>query len=850
MKKRTATLFLAAWLQLCLSAYSQDGLLNDKTSFPEAVTHLQDHTDTTAVSQGYSVLQIPIAGRVTDQEGTPLPGVSVFIKGMSRGTTTDNNGNFAIDAKIGDVLVFSSVSYQTREVRISRTSMMIELSLRVHPLEELVVSGNVAAIQRKADVSSVTVLTARDIEALPGFNLVNMLEGVVPGVTFSSLGTSVGTNFGEYFDPRIQLRGAAKITGVGDASNVKIFVDGVVYAAGSTYLAMINKESIERIEIVRGPSAATLYGSGAGGGVILVFTKRGRANETAINIKTGVGFQQSEFREDKPFQQQHNLEVYQGNKNLRYLIGGSYRTQEDYLPKGSVRIAGGYANFMYDIGKFRFMLSNNYNVNNMVNSRNPVYDAVSGTGTYFYTYNDSAYIKNPTRLNTGSVSLNTIFEATSWWTHNLVLGYSNNTYRFVADPSVYTDTTLIKYYMRHQSEVVAQDYRSIDKTPTISYNNVVRLDNLPYDFTMNILSGAEYSNTQHDVTIFNNFLYYRTGSGYTYSANRVGSTPFFKFNREFTGAFLQMTPSYRQKYFLVLGGRYEKSNVAVAVFNPKVGLTANFDVSTFTIKPRISWGRGITPPPYFITHPNPSFGPVVFLANPDIKPQEQSGTDAAIELFDKKGNFRLEVIRYDNTVENGFNVERDNSRPPYLYIKYINMGKFANRGWEFSSEYQLSQLRITGNYSIIRSTFIDSFAGRKVFYRGDRVDMTPSYSAGASLTYTTGTLFRTSDGFTATVSIISSGKMFTFEGYRYNIDFARWRAGNGIRPVANDYYYETRAVTRFNLNVEYMLHRKLRFFVQGLNFTNNTAPDWDRSYPVAGASWLFGLKVNVLSAKN
>src|SRR6476646_9711231 len=109
-----------------------------------------------------------IPGRVTDEEGSPIAGVSVLIKGTKTGTITDNNGNFSIHAGIGEILVFSSVSYGTKEIKIANASISIKLSLQIKPLEELVVSGNVVAVKRKADVSSVTVLTGKEIAALPG----------------------------------------------------------------------------------------------------------------------------------------------------------------------------------------------------------------------------------------------------------------------------------------------------------------------------------------------------------------------------------------------------------------------------------------------------------------------------------------------------------------------------------------------------------------------------------------------------------------------------------------------------------------------------------------------------------
>jgi outer membrane receptor protein involved in Fe transport len=778
-----------------------------------------------------------ITGRITDEDGSPITGVSVIVKGTKTGTATNDNGSFSIEASNGNILVFSSVSYGTKEVKITGQSITIKLSLQVKSMEQLVVSGNIVATKRKADVYSVTLLTGKDIEVLPGFNLVNVLEGVVPGVTISSLGTTLGRT-GEYFNSRIQVRGA----------DVKVYVDGVVYAAGSAYLAMINKDDIDKIEIVRGPSAATLYGSGAIGGVILIYTKKGSFNKTAINVKTSFGFQKSDYtKNDKQFQQIHNVEFYQGIKNFSYVIGGNYKTQNDYLPKGSLKTGNGYANFTYNTGKFKFILSNNYNLTNIIGSRFPVFDTITGAGDFFRYYKDSAYFKMPYKIQSGSVSFNTSFQPTSWWTHNLVVGYTENRYHALTDVGVYTDTTLIKYY--GGGGLVAQDWTSRDRTPTLSYNNVIKIGNLYDQFKMNILSGFEYSNTKHDEIIYNNEIHYTTAAGFTYFPNSVTGPPFYNYNRTFTGAFLQLSPSLQDKYFLVAGLRYEKSNVSIAVVNPRIGFTTNFELSHYIIKPRINWGRSITPPPYYITHPRPSFGPFTFLANPDIKPQEQSGGDVAVEAYDKKEKFKMELIHYDNVITNAFATKRTvTNNGANLIISYINIGKYSYKGWEFSAEYKIGHFKITGNYSTIKATYIDSFIGRKTFYKGDRIDYTPDYSAGASLNYALPKLFGKSDGLSATLSTTSSGGMIALDSYRNTIDFARWLAGSGPLPNDNDYYGETSAVTKYNLNLDYQFQHNLKFFVQVQNFTNNTKTDFDKSYPVPGASWMFGLNMNFSKA--
>ena len=776
-----------------------------------------------------------ITGRVTDESDNPISGVTVLIKGTKTATATANNGAFSIQASLGNVLVFSAVSYETKEVKITTASTVIRLSLHVRPLEQLVVSGNVVATKRKADISSVAILTGKDVEALPGFNMVDILEGVVPGITVSS---SISQGFrGQYFRSGLLVRG----------SPIKIYVDGIEYATSDRFdfLAMINKDDIDRIEILRGPSAATLYGSGALGGVMLITTKKGIMDKTTINVKASVGFQRSKYTEkEKQFQQVHNAEFYYSIKNFNYVIGGDYRSQDDYLPKGSLKSGGGYGSFTWAPGKFKFILSSDYNANSTTDPRVSVFDKLTDVGDFFWHNSDSAYVKGTSQLYSGTISLSTNFRPTSWWTHNLILGYSENRFRYFTDASLYIDTTLITYYVNRGEEVQAQDWTYKDKTPSSRYNNLIKIGKPKGEFKMDILSGFEYSYTKHTETIYYNSLNYTTSGGFSYTPNLITGAPLRIYKRESTGAFLQLSPSWKEKYFLVAGLRYEKTNVSAAVVNPRIGFTTNFESSGFIFKPRINWGRSITPPPYYITHPRPPQGRFIFVANPDIKQKEQSGAEIAMEAYDKDDKFKFEIIRYDNIIKNDFTTRRTVTNNNIIF-SYDNIGKYAYRGWEFLAEYKFNNLKITGNYSIINATYIDSFAGRKTFYKADRVDNIPNYAAGASVNYVFHKLIGNSDLFAITVSLTSSGKMIALNDYQYEIAVAKWLLGSGSPPDGNSYYRETSGVTKFNLNMNYQFNSNIDFFMQVQNFTNNTMPDWDKGSPLPGASWMFGLKLNV-----
>ncbi len=629
------------------------------------------------------------------------------------------------------------------------------------------------------------------------------------------------------------------------------------FAAGVLYLAMLNKDDIDRIEVVRGASAAAIYGSGANGGVILVFTKKGRTNKTTVDVRTSAGFQNSPYVK-RPFQQNHSIEISQGIKNFSYAIGGNYRTQQDYLPHGSLTTTSAYANFSYNIGKFNIELNNSYNTARMLNSWNSVYDDIPDPYKFFILDKSPAYYKNHTDVYTGVVALRTIYKPTDWWTHDLVLGYTKNKYPGYTDNSVLNDTALISFYTVNGRGLYFSNFTNNDFTKNLRYANTISINKPGDRFSTNILSGFEYSKYEKALTGSYMCIKYARNTGFryqpfTYDAN----DPLLSYPVENKSVFLQLSPTIRDKYFFVAAIRYNASNIATAALNPKIGFTTNFSSGGFIFKPRINYGIGITSPPYSAKHPRINNNPnVTYLANPDIKQQDQRGPEIAIEAYSKNDKFKAEIIRYDNVVTNGFIFQSINrpitGYPRHVDYIWINTGKYTNKGWEFSASYHLGNFKISGNYSIIKSVYVDSFDNYgKVYLKGDKVPYSPGYSGGLSLNYSFPKLFGKADPLSATVSLVSSGKMYALDYYNYYLESSKIDPnGPDPYPDYDSFYYTTPAITKFNFDLEYQFHPMVKFFVQAENFTNNTTPDWDRSKPVSGASWMFGMKLNFMKSNN
>lgn len=225
-----------------------------------------------------------VSGKVISNiDGVALPGVNVVLKGTQTGANTDAAGVYAIDVTGSNpVLVFSYIGYETREVAVG-TRSVIDLTLTegAETLQEAVVTALGIKREKRSLGYSVPELKGSDLTNVPQENAINSLAGRVPGVAINQT-SGVGSSIS------VVIRGAKSLTG----DNQPLFViDGVPVASGLNNLRSmgdrnnvdygnaisdLNPEDVESISVLKGPSAAALYGSRAGNGVILVTTKKGQ----------------------------------------------------------------------------------------------------------------------------------------------------------------------------------------------------------------------------------------------------------------------------------------------------------------------------------------------------------------------------------------------------------------------------------------------------------------------------------------------------------------------------------------------------------------------------------------------
>lgn len=251
------------------------------------------------LSQTIMAQETTVSGTITDESGMPLPAVNVIEKGTSNGTSSDFDGNYSITVSDNAILIFSSLGYTSKEMETENRSILnVSLLEDLQMLDEVVVTALGIKKERKALGYAVQEIKGGDLLEARETNLVNAMSGKVSGLQVIR-----GSN-GPASSSKIVLRGNNSLTG---DNQPLIVVDGVPmdnFTGGENEgyfnpsadlgngLGDINPDDIESMTVLKGASAAALYGSRAGNGVILITTKTGTTQKgLGITVSTSTGFQ-------------------------------------------------------------------------------------------------------------------------------------------------------------------------------------------------------------------------------------------------------------------------------------------------------------------------------------------------------------------------------------------------------------------------------------------------------------------------------------------------------------------------------------------------------------------------------
>lgn len=230
--------------------------------------------------------QIEVSGSIKDKEAQVLlPSVSVTIKGTSKGVTSDFGGFYRIQTKIGAILVFSYLGYQTKEIKVTTKSLNITLKEETENLDEIVLIGYGSS--KKQDLTgSVTRITEKDFQVGFVTNVEQLIANKIPGLQITPVSGRPGA--GSSF----LVRGGASL---GASNNPLFVIDGnpIGLSDGPGVLSALNPSDIASFDVLKDAAAAAIYGSRGSNGVILITTKKGTSDQLKFSFSTKASLSQN-----------------------------------------------------------------------------------------------------------------------------------------------------------------------------------------------------------------------------------------------------------------------------------------------------------------------------------------------------------------------------------------------------------------------------------------------------------------------------------------------------------------------------------------------------------------------------
>ncbi|MFY9151396.1 MAG: TonB-dependent receptor plug domain-containing protein, partial [Prolixibacteraceae bacterium] len=226
-----------------------------------------------------------VSGNVTDSKGDVIPGVTVLLKGTTKGTITDIDGNYSLGVEPNSTLVFSFIGMTTQEISVSgKKTINVVLSENTIGVDEIVVVGY-GTVKKANLTGAVSSVDFSDLEGRPASNTATLLQGQMSGVTVSNFNNQPGQD-----NPQIRIRGIGTMNA---GSEPLVIVDGV-----ESSLNQIPSSDIESVSVLKDAASASIYGVRAANGVILVTTKRGKSANPVVSVKQSFAFQQALVKPD------------------------------------------------------------------------------------------------------------------------------------------------------------------------------------------------------------------------------------------------------------------------------------------------------------------------------------------------------------------------------------------------------------------------------------------------------------------------------------------------------------------------------------------------------------------------
>jgi len=699
-----------------------------------------------------------IAGTVTDlNTKRPVAGAIVLLDDTTRGVKTGEDGRFQLSGVRAGVhrITVRKIAYRRAAGTVTvvdgeTVTYNVALDGNVTALEQVVVTGTVVPTELKAIPNAITIITAKQLEERGITHIDQLFRGDVPGLFAQVTSTASSPVQVTMFS-----RGATALsnTSVGTQNGtnpIKTYVDGVELV-NPTYLTQIDPKSIERIEILTGPQASTIYGSNALNGVMQIFTKRGKSIQPQLTLNTLNGWTQNNFSSALATHSDYSASVNGVEGRWSYNGGGSRDYSGPWASSRQTSTLSGFGGAKIALptrlGPVTADLS--LRMTNMQNRSGGSGGTLAaslqehGMAISFDSYENFGVANPKVTTELGrTFGLGLSHVPTAWWSYDLMIGqdmskgedFTTSRLHFIPG-----DTSL-------RLSVSQSDRRSIQGTTTLR---------MPLTSLANaaITGGADSWQTLAES--FDVQPQAITGSFSGALASRQASHN--------AGAFLQAQVGVLDKLFFTYGLRAEWNPGFGAAqqpnYAPRYGVAYTQPLGAVTAKLRGSYGRSTRPPdPSYkvgvtavdrgLQYLVPEFGNFdLIVANPELTPEIQQGGEGGVDLYlGNRGS--LTITHYNQTVDNLIDAAVVDSVRSFdqIYVwrtgtyqyqyaqqnQFRNLATIRNQGWELQGSWNLGRFTTTGTYSWTKSRTI----GVNPKYAGQYTAGTyPQYQKGATFAY-------------------------------------------------------------------------------------------------------------------
>jgi len=785
-----------------------------------------------------------IAGKVTESKTKrPLRGVTVTIDAAKRGVITGDDGTFRIpNVAAGEhtvhlrLLGYGKVTKVVTVTYEQVVTMDLVLDASANQLEQVVVTGTVVPTELKAVPNAITIITAKELQDRGITRIDQLFRGDVPGLFTQRLGAAAVA----YTD---RVPGSADVSARGGTflggghESIKIYVDGVEMA-NRAYIGLIDPTSIERIEILTGPQASTIYGSNAISGVMQVFTKRGQSLRPQITAEARSEWTQNNLNAALAPKHTANLSASGVNGEISYNMGGSWGYTGSWTPGVREQTLSGFAGERLTVGRLtvdgNLRVMQDGNLSRAGGDLRPILEGIiSGNGPQVIGGGAAPVVSRGTSTDHAYGATGT-YAVAPWWSHTVTLGFdhvvtfSNTPGQTYRSPN---DTTSYLLHIDYTGFTAA--YNTTAQVPLTSLAKAVVTVGMDESHQAN-------GGVSGDYVVVNGAYNAPHGWGYGHSQSHEH------------GGFLQSQVGVWDALFFTYGLR--------AVYNPNIGKNQNPNIEPrygialtqafgeLTAKLRASYGTATRPPSFGAkdeqriadSYVLMKYGTEIFrLANPELVPESQQGGEGGLELYvGNRGS--LQITRYNQTVDHLIVepiVDSVHALPAWVQqdpscadpsqcnlhqTQNLNIGSVRNQGWEMRGTFNLWQFTATGTYSWNKSRLI----GITPKYRGQF----PRYVVGAPFalapehTYAVGLAYvrggrRISYNIQGQGAWLSNGSFFWARtGNSYA---TRLRSYNSRINQPDAFMEVRRGYLLGDLNASQQLTSRLEALVQINNLTNN-----------------------------